>query len=103
MKYLPLLLLCGCLSVTAEEAVPADTATELHALQAVPLYEESELITLINHNRHLQRVRDQDDCQLVQDIEARAEVLRLPSYQFLWGDMLAWGCVCPRSRAGAST
>ncbi|NHI00934.1 MULTISPECIES: tetratricopeptide repeat protein [Oceanimonas] len=101
MKYLPLLLLCGCLSVTAEEAVPAAAATELHALQAVPLYEESELITLINHNRHLQRVRDQDDCQLVQDIEARAEVLRLPSYQFLWGDMLAWGvCVPSEPRRG---
>ena len=28
-----------------------------------------------------------------QDIEAHAEVLKEPAYQFLWGDMLAWG-VC---------
>ena len=35
-----------------------------------------------------------DECQLVQDIEARANKAKLPSYQFLWGDMLAFGiCV----------
>src|SRR5699024_6626629 len=48
-------------------------------LRAVPLYEEYELIEWINNNRHLQQVRDKDNCQLVQDIEARAEVLRLPA------------------------
>ncbi|MGO4998055.1 tetratricopeptide repeat protein [Oceanisphaera sp. W20_SRM_FM3] len=70
-------------------------------LRAVPLYEEYELLEWINSNRHLQQVRDKDDCQLVQDIEARAEVLRLPAYQFLWGDMLAWGvCVPQQSRRG---
>ena len=50
------------------------------------------MIRLINNNTHLDRVVA-DRCQLVQDIEARAEVLTVPAYQFLWGDMLAWG-VC---------
>jgi TPR repeat protein len=61
-------------------------------LQAVQLYSQDELIKLINDNQHLERVVA-DRCQLVQDIEARAEVMRVPAYQFLWGDMLAWG-VC---------
>ncbi|ESP92880.1 tetratricopeptide repeat protein [Pseudoalteromonas luteoviolacea] len=61
-------------------------------IEAVPLYTQDELITLINNNAHLQRVKD-DDCQLVQDIEARAEIMGLPSYQFLYGDMLAYA-VC---------
>ncbi|WP_417616000.1 tetratricopeptide repeat protein [Oceanisphaera sp.] len=74
---------------------------ESDELRAIPLYEEHELIEWINGNRHLQRVRDRDNCQLVQDIEARAEVLRLPAYQFLWGDMLAWGvCVPQQPRRG---
>ncbi|KZN69075.1 tetratricopeptide repeat protein [Pseudoalteromonas luteoviolacea] len=61
-------------------------------IEAVPLYTQDELITLINDNAHLKRVKD-DDCQLVQDIEARAEIMGLPSYQFLYGDMLAYA-VC---------
>jgi len=61
-------------------------------IKAVQLYSQDELIRLINRNEHLSRVV-LDDCQLVQDIEARAETLKVPSYQFLWGDMLAWG-VC---------
>lgn len=61
-------------------------------LRAVQIYSQDELIRLINKNEHLSRVV-LDDCQLVQDIEARAEVLNVPAYQFLWGDMLAWG-VC---------
>lgn len=85
---------------TADAAVTALAEGEL---RAVPLYEEYELIEWINANRHLQRVRDIDNCQLVQDIEARAEVLRLPAYQFLWGDMLAWGvCVPQQSRRGVT-
>ncbi|WP_298720152.1 flagellar protein MotX [uncultured Oceanisphaera sp.] len=102
-----LLLLCCSLQVVAEEetATPeppaAPTPSDISELQAVPLYEEYELIEWINANRHLQQVRDRDQCQLVQDIEARAEVLRLPAYQFLWGDMLAWGvCVPQQSRRG---
>ena len=56
------------------------------------LYTQDELINMINKNEHLTRVVT-DRCQLVQDIEAHAEVLKEPAYQFLWGDMLAWG-VC---------
>jgi len=61
-------------------------------LEAVQLYSQDELIRLINTNKHLEQVK-LDRCQLVQDIEARAEIMRVPAYQFLWGDMLAWG-VC---------
>ncbi len=63
---------------------------------AVPLYTESELIALINQNAHLQRVKA-DDCQLVQDIEARANKMALPSYQFLYGDMLAYNVCVERN------
>lgn len=59
---------------------------------AVPVYSENELIRLFDDNRHLQQVKA-DDCQLVQDIEARAIRVESPAYQFLYGDMLAWG-VC---------
>lgn len=61
-------------------------------VKAVQIYSQDELIRMIERNEHLQRVVA-DRCQLVQDIEARAEVLKVPAYQFLWGDMLAWG-VC---------
>lgn len=64
---------------------------------AVQLYSQDELIRLINRNEHLSRVV-LDDCQLVQDIEARAQTLKIPAYQFLWGDMLAWG-VCVETDA----
>ena len=68
------------------------TLTQAQQLEAVQLYSQDELITLINQNTHLQRV-EEDRCQLVQDIEARADIMHVPAYQFLWGDMLAWG-VC---------
>lgn len=61
-------------------------------LRAVQLYSQEALIEMINANTHLDKVVA-DRCQLVQDIEARADVLKVPAYQFLWGDMLAWG-VC---------
>ncbi|WP_299083771.1 tetratricopeptide repeat protein [uncultured Paraglaciecola sp.] len=64
-------------------------------IKAVQLYSQDELLNLINKNEHLSRVV-LDDCQLVQDIKARAETLKIPSYQFLWGDMLAWG-VCVKA------
>ncbi|MGY3865159.1 tetratricopeptide repeat protein [Aeromonas bivalvium] len=69
-------------------------------LQAVPLYRQDELLDWIEQGRHLKQVR-QDRCQLTQDIEARAKVMKIPSYQFLWGDMLAWGvCVKPDAEQG---
>ncbi len=67
-------------------------------LEAIQVYSQDELIELINQNKHLDRVK-QDRCQIVEDIEARAEVMRLPSFQFLWGDMLAWGVCVEKSAA----
>ncbi|GMM69700.1 tetratricopeptide repeat protein [Alteromonas sp. MTD1] len=70
-------------------ALEGETIEELRAVQ---LYSQDALIEMINANTHLDKVVE-DRCQLVQDIEARADVLKIPAYQFLWGDMLAWG-VC---------
>ncbi|WP_448565544.1 tetratricopeptide repeat protein [Thalassotalea ganghwensis] len=61
-------------------------------LEAVQIYSDNQLLELIKENKHLSQVV-LDDCQLVQDIEARAVKAEMPSYQFLWGDMLAYG-VC---------
>lgn len=61
-------------------------------LTAVQVYTDDQLLNLIKVNKHLSQVV-LDDCQLVQDIEARAIKSEMPSYQFLWGDMLAYG-VC---------
>jgi len=58
----------------------------------VQIYTDNELLDLIKENKHLGQVV-LDECQLVQDIEARAVKSQMPSYQFLWGDMLAYG-VC---------
>ena len=82
-------LLAGCLTLTTVGASVSFAAEELKAVQ---LYSQDELLRLIHRNEHLSRVV-LDDCQLVQDIEARAQTLKIPAYQFLWGDMLAWG-VC---------
>lgn len=67
-------------------------ADDTPILQAVQLYSQDELLELIRNNQHLQRVED-DRCQLNRDIEDRAIKLDIPAYQFLYGDMLAWG-VC---------
>jgi TPR repeat protein len=61
-------------------------------LSAVQIYTDDQLLTLIKENKHLTQVV-LDECQLVQDIEARAVKAHKPGYQFLWGDMLAYG-VC---------
>jgi len=61
-------------------------------LTAVQIYSDNQLLNLIKENKHLGQVV-LDECQLVQDIEARALKSKMPSYQFLWGDMLAFG-VC---------
>lgn len=66
-----------------------------YGMEAVQIYKQDELIALINENTHLDRVVV-DECQLVEDIEARAEKVKIPAYQFLWGDMLAWGICVPR-------
>ncbi|MDD1781525.1 sel1 repeat family protein [Enterovibrio sp. ZSDZ35] len=59
---------------------------------ALPVYDDSQLIRLFETNSHLKKIKA-DDCQLLQDIEARALRVESPAYQFLYGDMLAWG-VC---------
>ncbi|MFQ3190722.1 MAG: hypothetical protein ACI936_001857 [Paraglaciecola sp.] len=90
-----LILSCGLLFFIGS----SNAANEIKAVQ---LYSQNELLDLINKNEHLNRVF-LDDCQLVQDIQARAEVLNIPSYQFLWGDMLAWGvCVDADPERGIS-
>lgn len=82
-----------------QSAQAADTTGEIKVVQ---LYTQDELIRMIENNEHLDRVV-MDKCQLVRDIEARAEVLKVPAYQFLWGDMLAWGvCVKAHPTRGIS-
>ena len=70
----------------------ADEAIDDEILQAVQIYTQDELLDLIKENKHLERVKA-DRCQLNRDIEDRAIKLKIPAYQFLYGDMLAWG-VC---------
>ena len=67
-------------------------SAKAEVLQAVQIYSDNVLLELIKENKHLSQVVI-DDCQLVQDIEARALKMKMPSYLFLWGDMLAYG-VC---------
>ncbi len=67
-------------------------ANEDGLLKAVQIYTQDELLSLIKKNKHLERVQA-DRCQLVRDIEDRAVKLHIPAYEFLYGDMLAWG-VC---------
>lgn len=71
-------------------------AVQAQELEAVQLYTQDELLALIRTNSHLQRVKA-DECQLVLDIEARADIMQLPAYQFLYGDMLAYGVCVPRN------
>ncbi|NVK25588.1 MAG: sel1 repeat family protein [Gammaproteobacteria bacterium] len=82
--FLSAVLLC-CLLVPLR-------AQEGELLQAVQIYTQDELLNLIKKNEHLERVKA-DRCQLNRDIEDRAVKLDIPAYQFLYGDMLAWG-VC---------
>ena len=63
-----------------------------NTLKSVQVYTDDVLLDLIKENKHLGQVVI-DECQLVQDIEARATISNKPGFQFLWGDMLAYG-VC---------
>lgn len=78
--------------------------TSLSATAKVPdeptlqLYTQDELLTWITAHTHLQRVKA-DQCQLTPDIEARARVMQLPSYEFLWADMLITGTCVPANPA----
>jgi len=79
-------------------AILSSVSCLVHALEeddVIQLYTQRQLLALIATNTHLQQVR-KDDCQLVEDIKARAEIVKLPSYQFLYGDMLAYGVCVPK-------
>ena len=88
------------LRIVAASLIMALSSSLSHANLAdvgepVPIYTEAELINLIEKNQHLERVKV-DKCQLVEDIVARATRISLPSYEFLYGDMLAWGVCVPQ-------
>lgn len=61
---------------------------------AVDIYSQKQLLDLIHADRYLDQVKA-DECQLVQDIEARAQVLKQPLYQYLWGEMMNYGVCVP--------
>lgn len=69
--------------------IPISNAAKIKAVQ---IYTDDQLLDLIKENKHLGQMVV-DECQLVQDIEARAVLSNKPAFQFLWGDMLAFG-VC---------
>jgi TPR repeat protein len=75
---------------------PVQAQEALTELGVVQLYTQDELLEMIRSNTHLKRVQA-DDCQLVKDIEARADIMKLPAYQFLFGDMLAFGVCVPKN------
>jgi hypothetical protein len=68
---------------------PCSHAAKVNVIQ---IYTDDVLLDLIKENKHLSQMVT-DECQLVQDIEARAVISSKPAFQFLWGDMLAFG-VC---------
>lgn len=71
-------------------------------LKAVDVYTQEQLVELIRSKRYLSQVKG-DDCQIVEDIEARAEVLKQPLYQYLWAEMLNYGiCVKANPPRGIS-
>ncbi|WP_019027344.1 tetratricopeptide repeat protein [Colwellia piezophila] len=89
MRILPRFFIVFVASLSLSCTVIAATKN----MQAVQIYTDNQLLALIKDNKHLGQVV-LDECQLVQDIEVRANKANMPSYQFLWGDMLAYGiCV----------
>ncbi|ALZ76035.1 flagellar protein MotX [Rheinheimera sp. F8] len=75
---------------------PATAQEALTEFGVVQIYTQDELLEMIRSNTHLKRVQA-DECQLVKDIEARADIMKLPAYQFLFGDMLAFGICVPKN------
>ncbi|MFQ6371589.1 tetratricopeptide repeat protein [Shewanella sp. YIC-542] len=63
--------------------------------RAVDVYSQAQLLQMIRNHTYLQRIKA-DNCQIVQDIEAHADVLKEPMYQYLWGEMLNHG-VCVKA------
>lgn len=88
------------LSVTLLLSAMASPAVIAQELAIVENYSQDELLALIASNQHLQQIKA-DRCQLNRDIQANAEVLKQPAYQFLLGDMLTWGvCLEKNPRLG---
>ena len=77
------------LTVTYLLSISHSFAAELSAVQ---IYTDDQLLNLIKENKHLSQVK-LDKCQLTEDIKIRAIKSEKPGFQFLWGDMLAYG-VC---------
>ncbi|MCL1075848.1 tetratricopeptide repeat protein [Shewanella dokdonensis] len=63
--------------------------------KAVDIYSQAQLLKMIRSHTYLQQIKS-DNCQIVQDIEAHADVLKEPLYQYLWGEMLNYG-VCVKA------
>lgn len=82
--------------VSALQVLPLRAQETLTELGVVQIYTQDELLEMIRSNTHLKRVQA-DECQLVKDIEARADIMKLPAYQFLFGDMLAFGVCVPKN------
>ncbi len=60
----------------------------------ITTYTREIMHDLIENNRHLIVVKDIDKCQFTPDIENRARLLGISSFEFAWGDMLITGtCV----------
>ncbi len=96
-RFSTVLLASTVLLLAAILSMPSFAATK-----AVDIYSQEQLIDLIRTKQYLTRVKG-DDCQLVQDIEARAEVLKQPLYQYLWAEMLNYGiCVKANPPRGIS-
>lgn len=62
----------------------------------IQVYEQEELIELINQHQHLNRIAKIDECQLVKDIQIRAKTVKIPAYEYVWGDMLLTGTCVPK-------
>lgn len=85
------------ITILSLSALPSFATTK-----AVDVYTQEQLVDLIRTKRYLTQVKG-DDCQIVQDIEARAEVLKQPLYQYLWAEMLNYGiCVKANPPRGIS-
>lgn len=67
-----------------------EDATTLH------VYTKEEMDYLIEKGKHLEIIAKVDKCQFTQDIEDRARIVGMPSFQFAFGDMLIKG-VCVKS------
>lgn len=92
MKINKILLSLSLIAAIPAFAIPNDYKDSKNAVE---IYSEDHLLTMINKDKHLKQIK-KDKCQLVQDIDARARIVSSPAYQFLWGDMLTWGICVPK-------